>query len=64
MSVYSAAELSELATQLSTIEDWLRQDCLARHAEDMADVVHKAWQVMEDTCDEQAASEARIVRES
>lgn len=54
MSVYSAEQLSELATHLSSIEDWLRQDCTARHAEDMADVVHQAFQVVDDLYDERA----------
>jgi hypothetical protein len=44
--------LAELATNLSTLEDWFRQDCTARHAEDMADIVHEAWSLVEDLCDE------------
>ena len=52
MSVYSATELEELSLSLGQIEDWLRQDCSARHADDMADVVHKAWQVIDDLADE------------
>ena len=48
----TAHDLNQLATDLSTIEDWLRQDCTARHNDDMADVVHEAWQVVEDLCDD------------
>ena len=58
MSVYSAAELGELACNLGAIEDWLRDSCTARHNEDMADVVGKAVQVLEDVHDEQEVREA------
>jgi hypothetical protein len=43
--------LEELALNLSNIEDWLRDSCTARHNDDMADVVHQAWQVIEDLSD-------------
>jgi hypothetical protein len=46
------AELAELATDLSAIEDWLRQDCTARHNDDMADVVRKAFAVIDDLAGE------------
>lgn len=46
------AELGELATNLVRIEDWLREDCTARHSEDMADVVHQAFEVIDDLYDE------------
>src|ERR1700691_6620374 len=49
----TAHDLNQLATDLSTIEDWLRQDCTARHSDDMADVVHEAWEVVEDLCEYQ-----------
>jgi hypothetical protein len=47
----TAAELADLASDLGLIEDWLRQDCTARHAEDMADVIHQAWGVIDDLAD-------------
>lgn len=50
-----AGDLAELSTQLSTIEDWLRQDCPARHASEMADVIHRAWRLADDVCDQGAA---------
>lgn len=46
------AQLGELATNLSSIEDWLRQDCTARHSDDMADVVRQAFEVIDDLYDE------------
>ena len=55
-SEYSADQLSKLATNLSSIEDWLRDECTARHSEDMADCVHEAWQVVEDLYDDAASS--------
>ena len=56
--VYSADELDDLAARLSAIEDWLRASCEARHHEDMADVVGKAYQVIDDLYDEQVEAEA------
>ena len=56
LSVYSAEQLGDLSTRLSAIEDWLREKCTARHAEDMADLVHEAWQVIDDLYDERAGS--------
>ena len=57
--VYSAKELSELATNLSAIEDWLRDKCEARHNDDMADVVGRAFQVIDDLYDEQVELEGK-----
>lgn len=47
-------DLGQLATALSTIEDWLRQGCTARHAGQMADRVHEAWSVIDDLADQAA----------
>lgn len=44
-------DLGQLATSLSAIEDWLRQDCTARHNEDMADTVREAFNVIDDLSD-------------
>jgi hypothetical protein len=52
MSTYSAEEISELSKNLGAVEDWLRDHCEARHADDMADLVEKAVQVLEDLYDE------------
>lgn len=49
---YGKTELGELAAHLSAIEDWLRDSCDARHHEDMADAVGKAYQVVDDLYDE------------
>ena len=49
---YGKTELDELATQLCAVEDWLRDKCEARHHEDMADVIGKAHQVIDDLYDE------------
>ena len=46
-------QLEELSLNLSAIEDWMREQP-ARHADDMADVIHQAWQVIDDLSDEAA----------
>ena len=51
--VHSAAELSELCLNLLAVEEWLREHCPARHATDMADVVDKAYTVIDDLYDTQ-----------
>jgi hypothetical protein len=52
MSVYSKSELGHLAGQLIAVEEWLREQCPARHHDDMADVVLKAYEVIDDFHDE------------
>jgi hypothetical protein len=42
------AQLIELAAQLSTTADWLRQDFSATLAGDMADTVYLAWQIIDE----------------
>lgn len=59
--VHSAAELSELATNLCALEEWLREHCTARHATDMADVVDKAYTVIDDLYDTQRELEKQAV---
>lgn len=48
VSVYSGTELEELSLHLDAIEEWLRESCSARRADDMADVVEKASKVIYD----------------
>jgi uncharacterized protein YecE (DUF72 family) len=55
VSVYSAEQLNELATNLCAVEAWLRESCTARHNDDMADMVEQAWHVIEDLYDERRA---------
>ena len=43
--------MSDLSLALSEIEDWLRESCTARHADDMADRIHEAWQIIDDLAD-------------
>jgi hypothetical protein len=59
--VYSAEQLLELSVRLDQIADWLRESCSARHADDMADVVAEASQVVEDLYAEAPASERAAV---
>jgi hypothetical protein len=54
---YSAAQLDELLTHLGAVEDWLREKCEARHADDMADLVEQACRVLDDLYDEQVRLE-------
>ena len=49
-----AEDFSKLSTDLSSIEDWLRDHCTARHAVDMADAVHKAWLIVDGLADQMA----------
>lgn len=43
-----SSDLEELSLALDLIEDWLRQDCSARHAEEMADTVRRASRIIYD----------------
>jgi hypothetical protein len=52
----SAKDLGQLATDLSTLEDWLRRGC----NEDMADVVHDAWALVEDLYDDRTSTDAGL----
>ena len=45
---YSADQLEEMSLKLDSIEEWLRECCEARHADDMADVIKEASQVIYD----------------
>jgi hypothetical protein len=59
VSVYSAAQIGLVSQNLGAVEDWLREKCEARHAEDMADVIAKAIDMLENFYDEQAEKEAQ-----
>src|SRR5271156_633216 len=58
MRFYSLAKLVNLSTNLSAVEDWLNEKCSARHADEMADVVHEAWQLIDELYDACAAEQA------
>ena len=58
--VYSADELNELSIQLIGVEDWLRDVAAetVRNADVMADVIDKAWHIVDAMYDEAVAREA------
>lgn len=54
----TADELAQLSTDLAVLEEWLRE-YPGRHADDMADVVDRAWGVIDDLADKARAEETR-----
>lgn len=46
--------MTELSLALGAIEDWLREQP-ARHAGEMADRVHDAWEIIDDLADQETA---------
>lgn len=46
--VAAGTDLGQLAADLAVATAWLREDCTDEHAEDVAEVVWRAWRVIED----------------
>lgn len=51
MTRTSSPDLHDLATRLSSVEDWLRDTCEVRHHEDMADAVLEAFHIVDSLAD-------------
>jgi len=58
LTIYSAAQIGLISQNLGAVQDWLAENCEARHADDMAEVVGKAIDVLEDLYDDMSEREA------